>query len=91
MSYFKVIIKLERIFSSGFVSFLFDPLYNYMLINVLFFFFYLANNRKRLGFMRYTKTNTLVLVGLPEFEPKPPQTESRNSDRWIMKKLHNFM
>lgn len=39
----------------------------------------------------HTKTTTLVLVGLPEFEPKPPQTESRNSDRWIMKKLHNFM
>lgn len=30
-------------------------------------------------------------MGLSEFEPKPPQTESRNSDRWIMKKLHNFM
>lgn len=28
---------------------------------------------------------------LPEFEPKPPQTESRNSDRLIMKKLHNLM
>lgn len=39
----------------------------------------------------HTKTTTLVLVGPPEFEPKPRPTEHRNSDRWIMKKLHNFM
>lgn len=73
-----------------------------MLINVLFSFVIWRITDKYWVFMRYTqicsacqiahtRTTTLVLVGLPGFEQKPPQTESRNSDRWIMKKLHNFM